>query len=55
MVECDGVTIPSAVRQEGEGTLSATFTPRQGKNHLITVTFNDQHIPGEIIRGQLSC
>ncbi|XP_069103435.1 filamin-A-like isoform X2 [Argopecten irradians] len=46
VVECEGETIPSFVERRKEGQLTTTFTPRFGKRHLVTITFNDQHVPG---------
>ncbi|XP_021372144.1 filamin-B-like isoform X3 [Mizuhopecten yessoensis] len=46
VVECEGETIPSFVERRKEGQLTATFTPRAGKKHLIIITFNDLHVPG---------
>ncbi|XP_033731254.1 filamin-C-like isoform X1 [Pecten maximus] len=46
VVECEGETIPSFVERRKEGQLTTTFTPRVGKKHLVTITFNDQHVPG---------
>ncbi|XP_060073080.1 filamin-C-like [Ylistrum balloti] len=46
VVECEGETIPSFVERRKEGQLTTTFTPRAGKKHLVSITFNDQHVPG---------
>ena len=46
MVECNDETIPSKVEESAVGQFTASFVPRTGGPHKISVTFNDEHVHG---------
>lgn len=46
IVSVDGRNVPNFVQAESQAKFKVSFTPQEAKEHLISVKFNGQPIPG---------
>jgi hypothetical protein len=46
IVECDGETLPSEMKEMERGRIEAFFIPRRAGVHKISMTFNGVKVPG---------
>ncbi|XP_056004559.1 filamin-A-like isoform X4 [Ostrea edulis] len=46
IVECDGETLPSEMKEMERGRIEAFFIPRRAGVHKISMTFNGEKVPG---------
>lgn len=46
IVSVDGRNVPNFVQAEGQARFKVSFTPQEPKDHVISVKFNGQSVPG---------
>lgn len=49
IVECNGETIPSEMKETERGWIEAFFIPRKSGVHKINMMFNGENVPGTFI------
>lgn len=47
VVSVDDRNVPNFVQAEGQARFKVSFTPQEAKNHVISVKFNGEPIPGK--------